>query len=109
MKTIKYSVFSVRGGKALADVCGGKVLVDGQCRYLESDWGAGEAVARSLARRTRTSVVTVRHDGWAKPAAGGNTHKPHYQITLGRPCPGGGWTPVVELMVCVDAVRSAED
>ncbi len=52
-------------------------------------------VAAAIARRNGLEVVTLRSDGTALDK--GQPSAFHYQTTLGRPCPGGGWTPEAEL------------
>jgi hypothetical protein len=52
--------------------------------------GRGATVAAAIARKNGLHVVTLRPDD----QSGNETI---YQSTLGRPCPGGGWTPVKQV------------
>ncbi len=52
-------------------------------------------VASSIARKNGLEEVTLRSDGTALSKGKPESH--HYQTTLGKPCPGGGWTPEAEL------------
>ena len=58
-----------------------------------------EAVCRAIERTTRLDVVTCRPDGTS--LSKGKSDARHYQMTLGRPCPGGGWTPEAEIWVAI--------
>lgn len=80
---------------------GQAAIGDFTVRYLEGE--KAEAVARSIARRTRLSVVTFRHDGTAIDKGVATAH--HYQITLGRPCQKGGWTVEGELWCAVPVLK----
>ena len=52
-------------------------------------------VAAAIARKNGLEVITMRGDGTA--LTNGEPSSNHYQTTLGKPCPGGGWTPEAEL------------
>ena len=65
---------------------------------IESD---SARVAAAIARKSQLSVVTLRSDG--QGITNGETDSYHYQMTLGRPCPGGGWTPKAEIWFAIDA------
>ncbi len=57
------------------------------------------AICRAIERTTRLDVVTCRPDGVS--LSRGKPDSRHYQLTLGRPCPGGGWTPKAEIWVAI--------
>ena len=59
-------------------------------------------VADAIARKNGLQVVTLRSDGTALDRKG-RPESRHYQTTLGRPCRGGGWTPVAELWFSIPA------
>lgn len=63
---------------------------------IESD---AARVAAAIARRAGLHVVTMRPD--CSRLEGGVVVGDQYQITLGRPCPGGGWTPEGEVWIDV--------
>lgn len=56
-----------------------------------------DAVCRAIERNTRLVVVTCRPDGTAIFSK--HDHRAQYQLTLGTPAPGGGWTPKAEIWV----------
>jgi len=59
-----------------------------------------DAVVRSVERTTGLQVCGgPRSDGYAVER--GHKTAAHYQMTLGRPCRGGGWSPEAELWVSI--------
>ncbi len=65
----------------------GYILLD-----IEGHESVSDVIARSIERRTGLQWCGgPRSDGRAVSA--GETESYHFTGTLGRPCPGGGWTP----------------
>ncbi len=61
--------------------------------------GEREWVCRAIERKTGLHVVTCRPDGVSQCKDLPDSR--HYQLTLGRPCRGGGWSPEAELWVAI--------
>lgn len=66
-----------------------------------------EAVARSIARRTGLQWCGgPRSDGCVLDR--GEAQAYHFSGTLGEPCPGGGWTPRVDVWFAIGAEHYRE-
>lgn len=67
---------------------------------MDNEYPESDCVGAAIARKNGLQVITVRADGTALergvPAAR------HYQATLGRPCKGGGWTPIKQIWFSID-------
>ncbi len=94
----------IRGGKMIRQnfsVEGPKVknykFASYACRYAYHQ-SPINAVTASIERTTKLACCTMRYDGYNP-----KTRCQIYQGTFGRRCPGGGYTPIMELWVFVEA------
>lgn len=59
------------------------------------------AVVGALARKNRMECCGGPQSQGTALDRHGNPDANHYSLTLGRPCPGGGYTPVYEIWVSI--------
>ncbi len=91
MSRLHYTVWG--RGLALLDLPAYAVQADGE--------GEAEAVYRSIARRNRLHVCGgPRSEG--KSLMDGARH---FAATLGKRCPGGGYTPIAEVWIAIEVSR----
>jgi hypothetical protein len=63
-----------------------------------------DAVRRAIARRTGLAVCSTSPQGVSLPE-----RERHYQITLGQPCPGGGYSVEGEMWIAIPPDAPTED
>jgi len=58
-----------------------------------------QAICRAIHRKSGLHVITCRPDGYNIERD--QLTEAHFELTLGDPCPGGGWTPRAERWIGV--------